>query len=96
MDEPRPSPAPAPGPGDGPIPGLRRPPWTYDVGGIIIALVLIGLAVMIAIPALIIGACVVGLFFAAMGVRSLILRFKEGPRTDTMRKNVRVVVRREP
>mgnify|MGYP003403456591 CR=1 FL=1 len=50
----------------------------------------------IAIPALIIGACVVGLFFLTMGVRSLVLRFREGPREDTMRENVRVVVRREP
>ncbi len=96
MDEPRPNPAPAPGPGDGPIPGLRRPPWTYTVGGIIIALVLIGLAVMIAIPALIIGACVVGLIFIVAAVRATIARLRAGPSEDTLRRNVRVIVRREP
>lgn len=63
---------------------------------VVATLILIGLAVMIAIPALIIGACVVGAFFLAVGIRSLILRFKEGPKADTMRENVRVVVRREP
>lgn len=75
---------------------LRQPRWVHSLVSVVIAMFLIGLAVMIAVPALIIGACVVGLFFIAMGVRSLILRFKEGPRTDTMRENVRVVVRREP
>jgi O-antigen/teichoic acid export membrane protein len=68
----------------------------HSLVSVVIAMFLIGLAVMIAVPALIIGACVVGLFFLAIGVRSLILRFKEGPKADTMRENVRVVVRQEP
>lgn len=74
---------------------LRQPRWVQTLVSVVATLIVIGLAVMIAIPALIIGACVVGAFFLAVGIRALILRLKEGPRTDSMRENVRIVVRRD-
>ena len=75
---------------------LRQPRWVHTGLAAVVVLVLIGLAVMIAVPALIIGACVVGFVLIAAAARSLLVRLRHGPRGDTMRKNVRVVVRREP
>lgn len=75
---------------------LRQPRWVHTTVAALFVCILVGLAVLIAIPAIIIGVCVVGLVLIVAGIRALLARARSGPSEASMRRNVRVIVRRGP
>jgi fatty acid desaturase len=79
----------------GPLPVSGSRSFLRTAVGILILVVLVGLAVTLLFWGLIVGAIVVALAAAALGVRTLIRRLRGDPTapSDTLRRNVRVIRR---
>lgn len=62
---------------------------------ILIAIAVVGLAVVAFVLSLAVGTVVIGVAAAAFGARWLITRLKAGPREQSLRRNVHVIPRED-